>query len=120
MVPNHSALLSRMIQSNPPPSLAITRRKQAHAKIPFSGNRDVMRVKNFTTLWNRPACLVRFNHVVSFVVNAHHGVVLPAVELRVVDCAGDCVWVAIPQPTEWKRVGNQIDAAMIFAWGRTS
>src|SRR4030095_10787015 len=26
----------------------------------------------------------------------------------------DCVWLAIPQPTEWQRIGNQIDAAMIF------
>jgi hypothetical protein len=22
---------------------------------------------------------------------------------------------AVPQPTEWQRIGNQIDAAMIFA-----
>jgi len=39
----------------------------------------------------------------------------------------DCGWIichpaikndsglAIPQPTEWQRIGNQIDAAMIFA-----
>jgi hypothetical protein len=27
----------------------------------------------------------------------------------------DCVWLAIPQPTEWQRIGDQIDAAMIFA-----
>jgi hypothetical protein len=27
----------------------------------------------------------------------------------------DCVWFAIPQPTEWQRIGNQIDGAMIFA-----
>ena len=26
----------------------------------------------------------------------------------------DCVWFAVPQPTEWQRIGNQIDAAMIF------
>jgi hypothetical protein len=24
-------------------------------------------------------------------------------------------WLAIPQPTEWQRIGNQIYAAMIFA-----
>src|SRR5215475_1827910 len=26
-----------------------------------------------------------------------------------------CVRAAVPQPTEWQRIGNQIDAAMIFA-----
>jgi hypothetical protein len=25
------------------------------------------------------------------------------------------IWRVIPQPTEWERIGNQIDAAMIFA-----
>jgi hypothetical protein len=27
----------------------------------------------------------------------------------------DCVWLAVPQPTEWQSIGNQIDTAMIFA-----
>jgi len=27
----------------------------------------------------------------------------------------DCVWLAVPQPTEWQHLRNQIDAAMIFA-----
>ena len=31
------------------------------------------------------------------------------------NCVADCVWLAVPQPTEWQRIGNQIDAAMIFA-----
>src|SRR5436309_2099136 len=31
------------------------------------------------------------------------------------DCVADRVWFAVPQPTEWQRIGNQIDAAMIFA-----
>ena len=35
--------------------------------------------------------------------------------LRVVDCVADRVRLAIPQATEWQRIGNQIDAAMIFA-----
>jgi hypothetical protein len=34
---------------------------------------------------------------------------------RVSDCLRDCLRRLIPQPTEWKRIGNQIDAAMIFA-----
>jgi len=31
------------------------------------------------------------------------------------DCVADCVWLAVPQPTEWQRIGDQIDAAPIFA-----
>jgi hypothetical protein len=27
----------------------------------------------------------------------------------------DCVRPVIPQPTEWQRIGNQIDAALVFA-----
>jgi hypothetical protein len=26
-----------------------------------------------------------------------------------------CVWLAISKATEWQRIGNQIDAAFIFA-----
>jgi hypothetical protein len=35
--------------------------------------------------------------------------------LRVTDCVGDSVRLAISEPTEWKHIGNQIDAAPIFA-----
>jgi hypothetical protein len=35
--------------------------------------------------------------------------------LRVSDCVRDRIRLAIPQPTEWQRIGNQIDAAFIFA-----
>ena len=35
--------------------------------------------------------------------------------LRISDCVGDSVSIAIPQSTEWQRIGDQIDAAMIFA-----
>ena len=31
------------------------------------------------------------------------------------DCIADRVRLTIPQPTEWQRIGNQIDAASIFA-----
>jgi hypothetical protein len=31
------------------------------------------------------------------------------------DCIVDRVWLAIPQATEWQRIGDQIKAAMIFA-----
>jgi hypothetical protein len=33
----------------------------------------------------------------------------------VADCIRDGVWLAVPHPTERERVGNQIDAAMVFA-----
>jgi hypothetical protein len=34
-----------------------------------------------------------------------------AEKLSVADCITDCVRLAVPQPTEWQRIGNQIDAA---------
>jgi hypothetical protein len=34
--------------------------------------------------------------------------------LRVSDGVRDGVRLAVPQPTEWQRIGNQIDAAFIF------
>jgi len=33
----------------------------------------------------------------------------------VADCIRDCIWFAVPEPAEWQRSGNQINAAMIFA-----
>ena len=36
--------------------------------------------------------------------------------LRVVNCVADCIRLAVPHATEWQRIGNQIDAALIFAW----
>jgi hypothetical protein len=41
---------------------------------------------------------VRLDHVASFIVNANHGVMGPAVEFRVVDC----VWLA--KFSKWRRV----------------
>ena len=35
--------------------------------------------------------------------------------LRVADCVSNRVLLAIPQPTEWQHIGNQIDATVIFA-----
>ena len=34
--------------------------------------------------------------------------------LCVADCIRDCVWLAVPQPTEGQHLGNKIDAAMVF------
>src|SRR5262245_43155750 len=39
----------------------------------------------------------------------------PAVMLRVPDCIADRIRLAVPQPTEWQGIADQIDAAMIFA-----
>ena len=36
-------------------------------------------------------------------------------KLRIVKCVADCVWLAVPQATEWQRIGNQVDTAMVFA-----
>jgi hypothetical protein len=49
-----------------------------------------------------------------FIVNANHSASL-AVEFRISDCVADCVWLAVPQPTEWQRIGDEIKAAFIFA-----
>ena len=35
--------------------------------------------------------------------------------LRISDCIADRVRFAVPQPPEWQCIGDQIDAAMIFA-----
>ncbi len=35
--------------------------------------------------------------------------------LGVTDGIRDCVWLAVPQPTEWQHIGNQLNAAMVFA-----
>jgi hypothetical protein len=32
------------------------------------------------------------------------------------DCIVDRVWLAVLEPTEWQRIGNQIDAAFVAAW----
>src|SRR5436309_15460673 len=31
------------------------------------------------------------------------------------DCIPDCLWAAIPQATEWERIGSQITAAIVAA-----
>jgi hypothetical protein len=59
--------------------------------------------------------LVRFDHIARFIVNANHSVMWTAAMLRVADCVVDRIRFAVPQPTEWQRIGNQIDAAMVFA-----
>jgi hypothetical protein len=38
-----------------------------------------------------------------------------AVKLCVANRITDRVGFAVPQPTEWQRIGNQIDAPTIFA-----
>jgi hypothetical protein len=38
----------------------------------------------------------------------------PAIELCEVDCVADWIRLAIPQPTEWQRIGDEIKAASIL------
>jgi hypothetical protein len=40
--------------------------------------------------------LMRFDHVAGITVNANHCAI----------CVDGCVWLAIPQPTIWQRIGN--------------
>jgi len=35
--------------------------------------------------------------------------------LRIADCIARCIRLAVPQPTEWQHIGDEIDAAMIRA-----
>jgi hypothetical protein len=63
--------------------------------------------------------LVGFDHVASLIVNANHSVMRPVARLCVVNCVAHCVWLTVPQPTEWQPIGNQIDAATILR-GRTA
>ena len=59
---------------------------------------------------------MRFNPVASFIVNANLGVIGAAELPCVADCIAGSVRPVIPEPTEWQRIGDQIDAPMIFAW----
>jgi hypothetical protein len=59
---------------------------------------------------------VRFDHVALFIVNANHSVMRAAAMFGVSDCIVDRVWLAVLEPTEWQRIGNQIDAAFVAAW----
>jgi hypothetical protein len=58
--------------------------------------------------------LMRFNQVASRIVNENHSIMRPALKLLVAYCITGCVRLAIPQPTEWQRIGNEIDTAT--AW----
>jgi hypothetical protein len=50
--------------------------------------------------------LVRFDHVSSFIVNANHSIVRTAEKLGVADCVRDRVWITVPEPTKWQRIGD--------------
>jgi hypothetical protein len=55
------------------------------------------------------------DHITRVIVNANHGVVLAAAKLCGADWVSDCIRFAVQQATQWQHIGNQIDAAMIFA-----
>jgi hypothetical protein len=50
--------------------------------------------------------LVRFDPLDSFIVNPNHGIMRAAVEICIADCVAYRVWLAIPQPTGWQRIGD--------------
>jgi len=58
---------------------------------------------------------VRFDHVARCIVNTDHGMIQATAKLGVVNCIADCVWLGVPQATEWQRIGNWSNAAMILA-----
>jgi hypothetical protein len=58
---------------------------------------------------------MRLNHVARFIVNANHSIMRTAQKPGLADCFAHCIRLAIPQATEWQRIGNQIDTAFIFA-----
>jgi hypothetical protein len=59
--------------------------------------------------------LGRLAYVSRIIVNANYSIARAAEKLCVAGGVAGCVWLAIPQPAEWQRVGNQINAAIIFA-----
>ena len=55
--------------------------------------------------------LVRLDHVARVIVNANDGIVRIGCDV----CIADRVWLDIPQAPEWQLIGDQTDAAFIFA-----
>jgi hypothetical protein len=48
------------------------------------------------------------------IVNANHEAMRSAVKLCVTDCVDEGVWPIVPQAAKWQRIGDEIEAAMIF------
>ena len=61
--------------------------------------------------------LVRFDYVTSNIVTRITASCERLSKLRIVNCVADCVWLAVTQPTEWERIGDEIDAALVAARG---
>ena len=76
-----------------------------------------VRVTKNLRLFGIAGVFVCFDHVASFIVNANHGTMRTTAKLGVADCIADCIWLAIPQATEWERIGDEIDAALIAVRG---
>ena len=57
---------------------------------------------------------MRLDDVASRIVNANHSIMRSAVKLCVADCVAECIRPVVPQPTEWQRIGDQIDAAAMI------
>ena len=78
-------------------------------KIQSSGKCDVMRVKK-SWLFELACLLVCPDHIASLIINANHSVLRAAAKLRVfdrvADCIRDCIRLAVPEATEWQRIGD--------------
>ena len=51
----------------------------------------------------------------AFIVNADHSIMWSAAMTRIADRIRDGVRFAIPQPTEWQHIGDEIETPFIFA-----
>ena len=65
-----------------------------------------MNSRESKTLFEIAHVFVRLNHVARFIVNANHGIVRTATELRVVDRMTDCVRLAVSQAAKWQAIGD--------------
>jgi hypothetical protein len=59
--------------------------------------------------------LMRCDHVAGFILNANHCIMQTAAVFGVSDSVRDGVWPGVPQPTERQRIGDEINAALVFA-----
>jgi hypothetical protein len=59
--------------------------------------------------------LVHFNRAASIIVNANYSIMRSAVMRRLSDGIAGSVRFAVREPTEWQRIGNQIDSPFVFA-----
>ena len=62
-----------------------------------------------------PELLVRVDHFARVIVDADDGMIRSTAVLCVSDSVRDCIRPVVPQPTKCQRIGNEVNAAFIFA-----